>query len=353
MSTPTPTPSTPPHHRYLSRDERLQVQTLHLAGHTQTFIANLLGITRRQVSYAIASERVTPKKRHGRPSSLTDAQVDELEAYIRTSRASRQMSYLALAEGPFQAWGVGEYVIRHALRGRGYARYIAYAKPPLSEENKRLRLKWAEAHKNWSREQWWNILWSDETWVTGGRHRKVYVTRKRGEELDNTCIVEKLQRKRGWMFWGCFSGTTKGPCLFWEKDWGKINKESYCERIVPVIHGWLRLHPELQFMQDNAPGHAATYTIDELRERGIHPIYWPPFSPDLNLIEPVWNKMKDYIGRHYPDLEGGRQRSYDQLRVAIREAWDSIPIEYLEELIDSMPARCQAVIDARGGHTKY
>ena len=29
----------------------------------------------------------------------------------------------------------------------------------------------------------------------------------------------------------------KGPCLFWEKDWGAINQESfYCERTVPVIY---------------------------------------------------------------------------------------------------------------------
>ncbi len=24
------------------------------------------------------------------------------------------------------------------------------------------------------------------------------------------------------MFWGCFNGSTKGPCLFWEKEWGTI-----------------------------------------------------------------------------------------------------------------------------------
>lgn len=115
----------------------------------------------------------------------------------------------------------------------------------------------------------------------------------------------------------------------------------------------MRLYPELQFMQDSAPGHAAASTIEELRERGISPIYWPAFSPDLNPIEAVWNKMKDYIQAVYPDLDGGKQLSYDQLRIVVREAWDSIPSSYLDELIESMPARCQAVIDAKGGHTRY
>jgi len=43
------------------------------------------------------------------------------------------------------------------------------------------------------------------------------------------------------MFWGSFSGALgKGPAIFWEKEWGSINKESYCEHIVPLIHGWIR-----------------------------------------------------------------------------------------------------------------
>ena len=53
------------------------------------------------------------------------------------------------------------------------------------------------------------------------------------------------------------------------------------------------MNPELFFMQDNAPGHAAEYTIQELKDRGIPVIEWPPYSPDLNPIEVVWNIMKD------------------------------------------------------------
>jgi hypothetical protein len=65
------------------------------------------------------------------------------------------------------------------------------------------------------------------------------VTRLAGEELDDICVVEKIQRRREWMFWTCFSGTLKRPGLFWEKEWRSINKESYCERIVSLIEGWL------------------------------------------------------------------------------------------------------------------
>lgn len=204
-------------------------------------------------------------------------------------------------------------------------------------------------HAHWTAKDWSKILWSDETWITAGRHRPTYVTRQEGEEIDPTCIVEQLQRKKGWMFWGCFSGLgKKGPCLFWEKEWGTINGDSYRERIIPLIEGWIRLHPEHQFMQDNAPAHASSETLREIRARGINVIFWPPFSPDLNPIEWIWGKMKDWIEEHYSQED----MSYDQLRRVVKEAWDAVSEDYLEELILTMPDRCRLVIEANGGYIK-
>jgi hypothetical protein len=41
---------------------------------------------------------------------------------------------------------------------------------------------------------------------------------------------------------------------------------------------------------------------------------------------------------------------YDTLRRAVRKAWDAVPPEELETLVDSMTARCQAVVDANRLH---
>jgi len=118
------------------------------------------------------------------------------------------------------------------------------------------------------------------------------------------------------MFWGSFSGNRKGPAIFWEKDWGTISSETYIAHTVPMIHGWIRMNPHLLFMQDNASSHSSAQTTQELRERGVNLIFWPAYSPDLNPIETLWNKMKDWIARNYP----GKKATYDQLRRQVREA---------------------------------
>lgn len=60
-------------------------------------------------------------------------------------------------------------------------------------------------------------------------------------------------------------------------------------------------------------------------------------------------KQKDWIQEQYPNVE---QLSYDRLREVVRAAWNALPEHFLMDLIDSMQARCPAVIDVECGHTK-
>lgn len=105
-------------------------------------------------------------------------------------------------------------------------------------------------------------------------------------------------------------------------------------------------------MQDNAPAHKGKVIQADLAEREIEVMKWPPFSPDLNPIENVWNWMKDWI-EDRADLGREDYPSYEELRAEVMRAWEVVPTEYLKELPEPMPQRCKDVLAAGGGSTKW
>lgn len=352
-------PRTPPCRRRsanASRDQKRDVKMAERCGLSVEQIMQMLDLTRRQVTYALDTPP-TLKKLTGRPPILNAEQRAHLVKFVCESKKNRRMSYRELAV-EFSYWDAGHKAIKAALDREGFHLRLAMRKPPISEKNRKLRLAFAHEHKKWTFRDWCTILWSDETWVTHGRHRKTRVLRRAGEEWDETCVEEKVQRKKGWMWWGCFHGNIKGPGFFWEKDWGTIGQKTYCEHTVPVIAQYLcdisglkGMERELQFMQDNAPGHAAKETKALLASLAIITVNWPPYSPDLNPIETLWKHMKEYLQKRYGDCTF---KSYDEQKIRITEAWNVIVTPgLLRELIESMLDRMQAVIDANGKFTKY
>ncbi len=232
-----PPPCTPVR-KQLTRDLRLQVRTLHDVGFQYARIASSLDISQGQVRYAL-NHRLTPQNKLSGPSSMINDDAGKiLIDFVCASRLHRRMPYFRVAYE--LNWNVSERVVQHYLELHGFRRHEARRKPYISEHNRLARLAWAYEHLSWTREQWNRILWTDETWVTN-RHGKIWVTRRAGEEYDDTCVTDKEAKPHGWLFWGCFSGGLGlGPGLFWEKSWGSINQASYVEHTVPQIVAWIR-----------------------------------------------------------------------------------------------------------------
>ncbi|KAI1006378.1 hypothetical protein K3495_g1840 [Podosphaera aphanis] len=91
------------------------------------------------------------------------------------------MSYFEVAHSVFPHLGVGEDVIRNEMKKRGFSRWIAQPKPPLNSENKVKRRHFARDHLHLTVNDWMNVLWTDETWDTDGRHTRCWVIRKEDE----------------------------------------------------------------------------------------------------------------------------------------------------------------------------
>jgi transposase len=108
-------------------------------------------------------------------------------------------------------------------------------------------------------------------------------------------------------------------------------------------------------MQDNAPIHSARVVTDWFTEHEIPVVDWPPYSPDLNPIEHVWWHLKNKVVELHPGLEtiGTGEESKDALEAALIEAWGALDNSIIESCLESMPRRRDAVLRAKGWHTKY
>jgi transposase len=190
----------------------------------------------------------------------------------------------------------------------------------------------------------------------GGAHTAFYVKVKKNGldryKVEN--VTYKYSKCPAWMFWGTIVGGRKGLSIFWEKEWGTMNSARYNTYILSQLQEYMAANPGLVFMHDNAPCHRSAETQWNLRLRGIPIVKWPRYSPDLNIIEHVWNWMKNWIQEHYFKVRyNSASIQLEALRGIIQEAWEAVPESYIVTLLDSWWERCDAVIKAHGGPTKY
>ena len=186
----------------LTSEKIIAIQTLKRYGLKQNEIAAEVGCTRRQVQSAVRPLKSIGSRPPGPKPRLSTEQIDVLEEFVRSSPEGRTMSFLELSmHNQFAHWNCSEQLIRKALKTRGYKRYVARAKPPLTAVNKAKRLTFAHAHASWTHADWRRVLWTDESWVSGGRHTRTWVTRKVDDPpiLFKDSLFNKLRLEKNYM----------------------------------------------------------------------------------------------------------------------------------------------------------
>jgi transposase len=46
---------------------------------------------------------------------------------------------------------------------------------------------------------------------------------------------------------------------------------------------------------DNLSPHKSTHTIELIQQVGAQVLFLPPYSPDLNPVEKMWSKLKEFL----------------------------------------------------------
>lgn len=147
------------------------------------------------------------------------------------------------------------------------------------------------------------------------------------------------------MVWAAISMEHRTPLVVVD---GNLTAQRYVDEILrPHLLPLLEEHAELRtFQQDNARPHVARVTREFLDEQEIQTMPWPPYSPDLNPIEHLWDELGRRVMARGPITRAGLIRM-------LHEEWGAIPQETIRTLIRSMRRRCVACVDAQGGHIPY
>ncbi|CAA9501973.1 MAG: hypothetical protein AVDCRST_MAG96-2018 [uncultured Segetibacter sp.] len=176
------------------------------------------------------------------------------------------------------------------------------------------------------------------------------VWRRASERYSLSCLAPTFKSGRtSVMVWGAFSGFDKCPLVVMPSH--KHTAKDFVDIVYEGrLSGFYFMHDSpnnLILMEDGAPVHRSAYSNLWREAHGIKKLQWPPNSPDLNPIENLWKIVKDSVQNDV------MPRNKDELVESVQRAWEGISMEILEVLIASMPFRMKAVIQAKGGSTRW
>lgn len=286
------------------------------------------------------------KPKSGRPKKMSKKSVRLLKR-ISSNNPFMSSNQLKVELETSGMCSVSSRTIRRRLVDEKLFSRRPAKKPLLSKRNRLARLEFARQHIHWTKADWKRVCWSDESKFNIFNSDGIqYVRRPAGKRLDPKYTKPTVKHGGGSvMVWGCFSGFGIGPL---HNIIGTMDRFMYRDILKNVMLPYVEEQMPLrfQFQQDNDPKHSSKLVKEFFNVEQIPVLKWPSQSPDLNPIENLWEIVDRSL----------RTRNYsnkDDLFASLQEKWSNLDMGIINNLIESMPRRCQAVIENNGYFTKY
>jgi transposase len=151
------------------------------------------------------------------------------------------------------------------------------------------------------------------------------------------------------MVWGCISHDCKLDLVTIQ---GNLTGDQYIRDVLqPVVVPHFDNYPLATrpvYMDDNARLHRSRAVTAYLQSEAVTSVPWPAMNPDLNPIEHIWDMLGHRIHAWEPPVQNIRQ-----LKAALHREWQQLSQQDIRRLNGGMRHRVEAVIQARGGYTRY
>ena len=311
-------------------------------------IVNLSASTVQHIIERYLHENRVESKGRSAPNKIFSA--SEERYIVRKIKVNPKLSAPKLVVDVHQELGksCSAETIRRVLREHDFNGRVARKKPFISKKNQICRLKFAQEHVCKTHDFWNTVIFSDESkFNIFGSDGMSYVWRKKNRELNKENLRATVKHGGGSvMVWGCMSSAGVGNLEFIE---GTMDKNMYLNilrsNLLQSAEN-LGIKEKFRFYQDNDPKHKAAVVQSWLIWNCPHLMTPPAQSPDMNVIENLWALLDKNIRSH-------KISNKEELKRALLEEWQKITLETTQKLVHSMPTRIQALVKAKGFHTKY
>ena len=180
-------------------------------------------------------------------------------------------------------------------------------------------MAWAKAHKHWTVENWRSVIFSDESkFNLFGSDGRRWCWRKPGEEFDERYVRKEVKHGGGnVMVWACITANGLGRIVRIEGTMdGPLYTQILNEDLIGTLNDLEINKKDIYFQQDNDPKHTSKVAQGWFKKKRLDVLDWAPSSPDMNIIEHVW----DYLDRRVR-TRSPLPRNCDDLWMALQEEW--------------------------------
>jgi len=331
----------------LSEEERWKIIHLLHSGLSVTQTATRLGCTRKTVRHwrdqHQSCKNVKDLPRSGRPKLPSPVVNRAIRGKMRGKRA-RSIRRLARTTKASSTTTLSPSTVYRRVRAAGGKSRVRPKKPNLNARQIRARVLWCRERRNQGR--WWRrVLWTDEHSIplfADERHEWVF-------DGDEPTHRRTSKFTPSFRVWAGFSYYGRTPLIRIPK---KMNADIYItmleEKMLPAATDMFDGKFKRWWFQHDGDGtHTAKKTCNWLDSDVPQWIKdWPANSPDLNLIENGWARLRQ-------ELIGVECGTLEEKWEAAKKAWANIPQAYFQRLVDSMDRRIDAVLAVNGHPTKY